>query len=245
MREKSISAYNSDERVHRYDADMDLMHPNRHKMIDIALEALPQSNNYRIIALDIGIGSGFFTWKLLYKYPKAEVIGIDGSEAMIQLAKKRLEGFSSHVQYLTARFVDIESQVTSDPEFDVVISAYALHHLDSFAKEQILKSAVSRLKVGGWFLNADIVISPFPDIEKHIQRIRVSGIENRNKGLDPRFRDAVQIRSFLDKLEKDEGDQPLTMDQDLNLLKRAGISNATIFWQEYREVVYGGSKGNI
>ena len=57
----------------------------------------------------------------------------------------------------------------------------------------------------------------------------MSGIEKRNRGFNPRFKDAVRIRSFLDKLEKDEDDQPLIMDQDLNLLQQAGISNETIF----------------
>ena len=101
MSDRSISAYNNDEKVHRYDTDMDLLYPNHHKMTDISSEALPYSSNDRIIAFDIGIGYGFFTWKLLHKYPKPEVIGVDGSEAMIQFIKSLWE--NSHLIPNTSR----------------------------------------------------------------------------------------------------------------------------------------------
>ncbi len=48
--------------------------------------------------------------------------------------------------------------------------------------------------------------------------------------------------AFLDNLEATEGDQPLTIDEDLTMLRACGVSNATVFWKEYREVVYGGTR---
>ena len=41
MTPDSIAAYERPARVASYDADMDMMHPNRHKMVEIALEILP------------------------------------------------------------------------------------------------------------------------------------------------------------------------------------------------------------
>src|SRR5678815_4785399 len=41
MTEQSIVAYDVSQRVKTYDADMDLMHPNRSKMVQIAIEVLP------------------------------------------------------------------------------------------------------------------------------------------------------------------------------------------------------------
>ena len=41
MTERSIAAYDVSQRVKTYDADMELMHPNRSKMVQIALEVLP------------------------------------------------------------------------------------------------------------------------------------------------------------------------------------------------------------
>ena len=237
---KSIEAYNNDERVRRYDADMDLMHPNRHKMIDVVLEVLPFGADDRLRILDLGIGTGFVAAHLLERYPAAAVIGIDGSRAMLRLAATRLGGASDRVRLVEARFEDFGGHDLG--ELDLVVSSYALHHLDAKAKRRLLCDVTARMRAGGWLLNADLVSSPHRDIEAIIQTIRARGIVSRNAGADRRFGDLASVRSFLDGLEAGEGDQPLRVEEDLALLRACGIDNATVFWQEYREVVYGGSK---
>ena len=239
---KSIEAYSDAERVRRYDTDMDLLHPNRHRMADVAFEVLPYDPSDDLVALDLGIGTGFFTSRFLQKYPNATVIGADGSDAMIRLAGTRLRESRDRVRLVTARFEDIDRTGVDRESLDVVFSSYALHHLAPSSKRRVLDAAVNRLKPDGWFLNADMVSSEHTDIEKIIQRIRARGIECRNAGADPRFADMATILAFLDGLEETEGDQPLTIEEDLRLLRQEGITNATVFWQEYREVVYGGFK---
>jgi tRNA (cmo5U34)-methyltransferase len=236
---KSINAYNDDERVRRYDMDMDLMHPNRHKMINVALEVLPYDSKDPIVALDLGVGTGFFASRFLDTYPNATLVGLDGSEAMIQLASSRLSAVIDRVRLITSGFGDIETALSGD-RFDLVFSSYALHHLDPDAKAALLRTAAELLKPGGWFLNADLVSNNDPAIERIIQDVRARGILSRNAGKDSRFTDLERIREFLDGLEESEGDQPLTIEEDLRLLRECGIKNVTTFWQEYREVVYGG-----
>jgi len=236
---KSIDAYNEDDRVRQYDADMDLMHPNRHKMVDVALEVLPHDSQDPITSLDLGVGTGFFASRFLDTYPNATLVGLDGSEAMIQLASSRLSAQIDRVRLITSSFSDIEESLSRD-RFDLIFSSYALHHLDPDSKAALLKSATERLKPAGWFLNADLVSNTDPSIERIIQDARARGILSRNAGNDSRFDTLERIRVFLDGLEESEGDQPLTIDEDLRLLRDCGIGNATTFWQEYREVVYGG-----
>ena len=55
MKSTSIAAYERPARVASYDADMDVMHPNRHKMVAIALEILPFDPAAPITALDLGL----------------------------------------------------------------------------------------------------------------------------------------------------------------------------------------------
>ena len=90
MTERSIAAYDVSERVKRYDADMELMHPNRSKMVQVALEVLPFPKTAALRAIDLGIGTGYFTERFLNDFPKSRVLGIDGAQAMIELAKARL-----------------------------------------------------------------------------------------------------------------------------------------------------------
>ena len=69
MKTDTIAAYELPVRVASYDADMDLMHPNRHKMVEISLEILPFDPHAAITALDLGTGTGFFAQRFLGKFP--------------------------------------------------------------------------------------------------------------------------------------------------------------------------------
>jgi ubiquinone/menaquinone biosynthesis C-methylase UbiE len=239
---KSIRAYSDAERVRRYDTDMDLLHPNRHKMAEVAFDVLPYCCSDKLVALDLGIGTGFFTSQFLQRYPNATVVGVDGSDAMIRLAGTRLRERRDDVRFVTTTFEDLDRTGIDRESLDIVFSSYALHHLSPPSKRRVLHAAVNWLKPGGWFLNADMVSSEHTDIEKIIREIRARGIDSRNAGADPRFADMATILEFLGGLDESEGDHPLTIEDDLDLVRRAGVANATVFWQEYREVVYGGFK---
>ncbi len=239
---RSVDAYSAAERVRRYDADMDLMHPNRHKMAEVALEVLPFDPEDGLRALELGIGTGFLASRFLRKYPHATLVGLDGSQAMLELASARLSDTHDGVKYLAARFEDLADVIADEQQFDVVLSCHALHHLDPVEKGRLLRFVADHLVFGGWFINADLVANEFVEIEEVSQRVRVEGIYARNAGRDPRFVDRGEIRAFLDDLERTEGDQPLPLAEDVRLLREAGITNASVFWQEYREAVYGGSR---
>jgi len=104
----SVDAYNVKSRVEAYDCGMDIMHPNRTKMAEIALEFMPFDGNTSLRALDLGVGAGFFTKKFLEKFPNAHVIALDGAASMIECAKSRLGDFSSAVDFVVADFRDLE-----------------------------------------------------------------------------------------------------------------------------------------
>jgi hypothetical protein len=56
---ESIRAYDLPARVASYDADMDLMHPNRYKMAEMIQSVLAVSGAPPRLAIDIGTGTGF------------------------------------------------------------------------------------------------------------------------------------------------------------------------------------------
>src|SRR5262245_27199481 len=100
MSERSIAAYDVLQRVKTYDADMELMHPNRSKMVQIALEVLPFPRAAPLRAIDLGIGTGYFTKRFLNRFPNSQVLGIDGAQAMVDLAKARLKSLASRVEFV-------------------------------------------------------------------------------------------------------------------------------------------------
>ena len=104
MTEQSIAAYDVSQRVKTYDADMELMHPNRSKMVQVALEVLPFPKTAALQAIDLGIGTGYFTERFLNNFPNSRVLGIDGAQAMIELAKARLTTLASRVEFVIGDF---------------------------------------------------------------------------------------------------------------------------------------------
>ena len=242
MNADSIAAYELPARVSSYDADMDVMHPNRHKMVDIALEILPFELSATLTALDLGTGTGFFTQKFLERFPQSRVISVDGSKSMVALAQARLATLATRVDFRMGDFRQLQEIIPERERGDVVFSSYALHHLSRFEKVAVIKQALGFLRPGGWLINADIVTSENKVIEERIQQVRVEGIVRRGRSGDPRFRDVASTRQFLDQLEATDGDQPLTLREDLQVLEQAGLTHVSPFWSEYREVVIGGRK---
>ena len=242
MTEQSIEAYEVSQRVKTYDADMELMHPNRSKMVQIAIEVLPFFNTAALRAIDLGIGTGYFTEQFLNHFANSRVLGVDGAQAMVELAKERLKPLTSRVEFAIGDFRQLQQLVPGAATLDVVFSAYALHHLSKPDKETVLKHVVELLAPGGWFVNADLIVANSPELESRLQELRVAGIVERASGSDNRFADSASTRRFLADLEKNERDQPLTLSEDLAVLRSSGLKNVSAFWLEYRELVSGGRK---
>jgi tRNA (cmo5U34)-methyltransferase len=242
MYSDSVEAYDLPDRVRTYDLDMDIMHPLRWKMIDIALEVVPFQQKQSLKALDLGVGTGVFAKRFLEKYPNSRIVAVDGAASMLKLAKSRLGDLAQCVEWIRTEFQTMPAAVLSPNTFEVVISSYALHHLNAQEKRAILKSVVRAIRPGGWFLNADIVAAEAPDVEERIQEIRIKAVTDRAPAQDKRFRSTDATRQFLDHLEATERDQPQTLEQDIRILREAGMTNAEVFWKEYREAVIGGKK---
>jgi tRNA (cmo5U34)-methyltransferase len=242
MKINSIAAYELPARVASYDADMDVMHPNRHKMVSVALETLPFDPAVITTALDLGTGTGFFTHRFLEWFPQARVISVDGSNSMVDLARTRLGPLVARVDFRIGDFRQLQDLIPESAHGDAVFSSYALHHLNHGEKREVIRQAVRFLKPGGWLINADIVTYESKAIEERVQQLRVEGIVRRGHAIDARFRDAASTRQFLDQLEASDADQPLTLAEDLQVFQEAGLTHSSVLWSEYREVVIGGRK---
>jgi tRNA (cmo5U34)-methyltransferase len=242
MEQRSIDAYDLPQRVESYDADMEVMHPNRSKMVQVALEILPFHRESVLRALDLGIGTGYFTKKLLEHYPNCLVVAVDGAKAMIDLAKERLGASAGKVDFRLGDFRHLKQLVRGAAIFDVVYSSYALHHLNRNDKQAVIGRIFELLRPAGWFLNADIIVAESPEIEQRLQELRINGIVERAASRDTRFRDAPSTRRFLHELAEGDADQPQTLLEDLRILKGAGFRAASVFWLEYREALCGAQK---
>ena len=240
MTSNTIKSYDTPDRVKEYDNDMEIMHPNRHKMVNIALEILPIEKKSVFTAIELGSGTGYFTKKFLSYFPNSNIIAVDGAEFMLELAKERLGNLTQRIEFITGDFRMLKNIIPGNTSIRVTFSSYALHHLNKTEKLNTLKAVKDILAPGGWFINADLSKPANPEVEKRIRNIRIDGIIKRSSGSDERFLDYNTTSKFITDMEANENDQPLTITEDLQILSEAGLKNTSIFWMEYREVVYGG-----
>lgn len=244
MKRESINAYDMPGRVASYDADMDVMHPNRAKMVDVVLEFLPLPKDAAFTVLELGIGTGFFAKRLLEAYPAARVIGVDGAESMVEMAASRLGPMAERVDFRVGDLQELDRLIRTDEVPAAVLSSYALHHLDREEKLRVIRESVGYLQPDGWFVNADVLDADSPVIETRIQQLRIEGIIRRAASGDDRFADERATRRFLDDMEAREGDQPLTLWAALEVLRQAGLDDACVLWLEYREAVTAGRRSD-
>ena len=240
MESSSVQAYGTSSRVAAYDADMDLMHPNRHKMAESLIAALAASASPPRLAIDLGTGTGFLLDRLLRRFPDCRAVAVDGSRQMMAAARSRLGPLAERVEFVVGDFRQPQALGQGIAAADAVISVFALHHLDLPEKQRLMSHCRTLLKEDGWFLNADLVVAEDEYLEALVQRMRVSGIVERAQGQDPRFRDAAGTRRFLDELERNECDQPQKLSDDLRIVGECGYRHVTVLWKDTREVVYGG-----
>lgn len=237
---RSIRTYEKKARVASYDRDMDIMHPNRHKMVDVLLENLPYAKNRALRVLDIGAGTGFLSERILKTFPKAVVTGVDGSGAMLEVCRARLGRNSRRARLLQGDFRDLGAVLRPGARFDAAVSAYALHHLTPAQKLRLLRSILKVLKPGGFFFNADILVSPHKSVERRYQELRILGVTARAGKKDRRYSSFLAAENTVKGVQRDDGDRPQTIEKDMALLKKAGFRCAEIYWKEYREAVLGG-----
>jgi tRNA (cmo5U34)-methyltransferase len=170
------------------------------------------------------------------------VIAIDGAPTMVKVAAQRLGPAKERVEFRVGDFRDLDLLLVPGDCGQLVISSYALHHLDPVAKANVVRRCANFLKPGGWFVNADCIVGATGRLEQRYQELRVDGVVRRADASDPRFGDAARVRAFLDDLEEVEGDQPLPLARDLEILRAAGLRDVDVFWLEHREAVTGGVK---
>jgi tRNA (cmo5U34)-methyltransferase len=108
--------------------------------------------------LELGIGTGETTRRVLALHPEARLTAIDSSPEMFERARE------AHPD-ADLRLSRLEDALPEGP-FDLVFSALAVHHLDSAAKRDLFRRVAAVVAPGGRFVLADVVI---PDREEDQQ----------------------------------------------------------------------------
>jgi toxoflavin synthase len=126
--------------------------------------------------LDVACGEGHFT-RLLRKAGAAEVVGIDISERMIELAREQETRQPLGIEYR----VEDARAVAQHADFDLVVGAWLLVYAQTRAElVQMCRGLASRLRSGGRLVTvvgnpAVYGLDPLPDYRKYGFQLSLSG----------------------------------------------------------------------
>ncbi|MGH2963259.1 MAG: class I SAM-dependent methyltransferase [Solirubrobacterales bacterium] len=111
--------------------------------------------------LELGIGTGETTRRLLERYPDADVVGLDSEPEMV---------FRAREMGIEVRLARMEDPLPDGP-WDLVLSVLSVHHLDAEGKRDLFRRVreQSRALVLGDVVDAEVQVAPleegvdFPD----------------------------------------------------------------------------------
>ena len=164
--------------------------------------------------LDLGCGDGRLAALVIDARPEVvDAIGLDDSPPMIQLARDRFRG-DARVQI---RQTDLRGPLPDLGRFDVVVSGFAIHHLDHERKQSLFAEIVDILKPGGLFANLEVVQCATPELHEEFNR-------------------------RIERVGGDPEDVLAGVEEQLEWMRRAGLTQVDCNWRWRGFALLVGSK---
>ncbi|UTY31807.1 methyltransferase domain-containing protein [Treponema putidum] len=127
------------------------------KVLSTVYEKVRKQNPKNI--LDIGFGTAILTKKL---YDDGyNIYGIDFSNEMIKKAKQKMP----NAELLQFDFTGGLPKEFEQKQFDVILSTYAIHHIDDDAKKSYILKLLKSLKPNGILIFGDVAFKTEEDME--------------------------------------------------------------------------------
>jgi SAM-dependent methyltransferase len=158
--------------------------------------------------LDLGCGDGRLLDVVLGARPGAAGVAVDFSPAMLDAARARFTD-RSDVQVVAHDLSDPLAGVAGiDGPFDVVVSSFAIHHLNDERKRELYSEVFALLRPGGVFANFEHVAAPTPR-------------------LHARFYELIGE----DVADEDPSNKCVSVDAQLGWLRRIGFVDVDCLWK--------------
>lgn len=153
--------------------------------------------------LDLGCGDGRLAALVMDARPSVDaVVAIDSSPPMLDLARERFTGDPR----VDVGVGDLRDPITDLGEFDVVVSGFAIHHLEDDRKRSLYGEIAAQLRPGGTFANLEVV---------------ASATERRH----------AEFLELIGRAADDPEDRLAPVEDQLAWMRDAGMADAECMWR--------------
>ncbi len=188
--------------------------------------------------LDLGCGDGIVTRKLIEVAGEIEATLVDGSEDMLDQARRNLAD-SRRLRYVLASFQEIIAGEVTLGSFDFIVSSLAIHHLTLVEKGELFRKAHSLLIPGGYFLNIDLVRAGQEELEEWYMGLWREWIEERKRSLG--IEEDI-FGDILRRYKENEDNRPDTLGDQLAMLTDAGFIQVDCYYKYGIFTIFGGKR---
>lgn len=219
--------------------------PGRDEIGRTLLDLVPAAPDEAFVAVEMGSGQGWLSEALLRRFPRARVIALDGSAAMLRAAGGLLAPFGDRVELRPFRLEDPAWPGRLGTEVRCFLSSLVVHHLDESGKRALFARLRDRLEPGGALLLADIVAPTSERGRRHMARAWEDEVRRRSLAFDGDLRAYdFFVESGWNTFDHpdDPLDQPSPLPDQLRWLAEVGFVGVDVFWARAGHAVYGGYK---
>lgn len=215
--------------------------PDREEQIATVLAAVPEPGDGLLV--DLCCGEGLLSRALLERFPRARMLAMDLSPAMLAQASLTCVAWADRFE--TRAFDLAASSWRRFPEpVRAFVSSLAVHHLDGEGKRQLFRDLAAALAPGGAVVLADLVRPATPAAQALAAQAWDDATRRRslelagNLGPYQIFRD--ERWNFYADPEPDPIDQPSRLLDQLRWLEEAGLTGVDVYWMKAGHAVFGG-----
>jgi tRNA (cmo5U34)-methyltransferase len=212
--------------------------PFRSQFIEITKSIFEHfiSQNTQAKVLDLGCGDGLFIQELLKAFTPKKVRLVDGSNEMLDAAKKRL-GEQENLYFSQASFQELLSKDPINENFDFIYSSLAIHHLPFEEKRNLYAYIYNHLSSGGCFVHYDVVVPPSEKIENCYLSIWRQWIKDH-----PAIEKRKELIRIPEQYKNNKDNVPDTLDSQLSVMKEIGYKDVDCYFKCGIFTLFGGFK---
>jgi len=202
-------------------------------------DLLPFSGDAKVTVLDVGAGYGPVSKFILDRYPNATCIAQDGSEPMLEQARRLMADYGVRFKTHLSDLFDTNWLPQQFGPFDAAVSSSCLHNLRDFKRiGEIYRQIYVHLQRGSVFLNLDLVNAPTLGLQRHYAR---AGAARRHRTEAP----VVAVEALVGGTDRPSAETPTkpfpaNLDEQLAALRAAGFTEVDCFWKELQRALFGG-----